>query len=112
MDNDVTSHAVALGGEMANLFTEPSSGLSGGVLVNLDEFDEATVAGWAAGRGGSWPAPSTTLTGTGGCSPAPDARRQSEHGDDTARHRGFPVRATGGAELPAAGRRAVRLDHR
>ena len=31
-----------------NLAVQPSDALSGGVLFNLDEFDESTVAGWAA----------------------------------------------------------------
>jgi hypothetical protein len=36
-------------GVVWNLSTTPSGELSGGVLFNLDEFDEGTVAGWAAG---------------------------------------------------------------
>ena len=32
-----------------NLSEQSSGELSGGVLFNLDEFDESTVAGWAAG---------------------------------------------------------------
>jgi hypothetical protein len=36
-------------GTVWNLFARPSGALHGGVLFNLDEFDEATVAGWAAG---------------------------------------------------------------
>jgi len=36
-------------GTVWNLATPPSGGLKGGVLFNLDEFDESTVAGWAAG---------------------------------------------------------------
>jgi uncharacterized protein (DUF2252 family) len=32
-----------------NLSVRPSGQLYGGVLFNLDEFDESTVAGWAAG---------------------------------------------------------------
>ena len=36
-------------GTVWNLATPPSGGLKGGVLFNLDEFDERTVAGWAAG---------------------------------------------------------------
>jgi condensation enzyme len=35
-------------GMVWNLFAEPTGDLSGGVLFNLDEFDESTVAGWAA----------------------------------------------------------------
>src|ERR1700722_275315 len=36
-------------GTVWNLVAQPSGGLNGGVLFNLDEFDESTVAGWAAG---------------------------------------------------------------
>jgi hypothetical protein len=36
-------------GMVWNLSAQPSGELSGGVLFNLDEFDESTVAGWAAG---------------------------------------------------------------
>ena len=36
-------------GVVWNLSTALSGELSGGVLFNLDEFDEGTVAGWAAG---------------------------------------------------------------
>jgi hypothetical protein len=36
-------------GTVWNLGTQPSGELNGGVLFNLDEFDESTVAGWAAG---------------------------------------------------------------
>jgi len=36
-------------GMVWNLAAQPSAGLNGGVLFNLDEFDESTVAGWAAG---------------------------------------------------------------
>jgi hypothetical protein len=37
-------------GVVSNLMPPaPSGQLSGGVLFNLDEFDESTVAGWAAG---------------------------------------------------------------
>jgi len=36
-------------GTVWNLAAEPSGALNGGVLFNLDEFDESTVAGWAAG---------------------------------------------------------------
>ena len=32
---------------MWNLSARPSGELDGGVLFNLDEFDESTVAGWA-----------------------------------------------------------------
>jgi condensation enzyme len=35
-------------GMVWNLEMPPSGGLSGGVLFNLDEFEESTVAGWAA----------------------------------------------------------------
>jgi hypothetical protein len=35
-------------GTVWNLFAPSSGELSGGVLFNLDEFDESTVAGWAA----------------------------------------------------------------
>ncbi len=35
-------------GTVWNLSAQPSGGLNGGVLYNLDEFDESTVAGWAA----------------------------------------------------------------
>jgi hypothetical protein len=35
-------------GTVWNLFTPPSGTLHGGILYNLDEFDESTVAGWAA----------------------------------------------------------------
>jgi non-ribosomal peptide synthetase component F len=35
-------------GTVWNLYAEPSGELSGGVLFNLDEFDESTVEGWAA----------------------------------------------------------------
>jgi hypothetical protein len=35
-------------GTVWNLSMQPSGGLNGGVLFNLDEFDERTVAGWAA----------------------------------------------------------------
>jgi hypothetical protein len=36
-------------GMVWNLSAQPSGELSAGVLFNLDEFDESTVAGWAAG---------------------------------------------------------------
>ncbi|HEX3964043.1 MAG TPA: hypothetical protein VHZ03_46595, partial [Trebonia sp.] len=36
-------------GVVWNLAASPSGELRGGVLFNLDEFDESTVAGWAAG---------------------------------------------------------------
>jgi non-ribosomal peptide synthetase component F len=36
-------------GTVWNLAAQPSGELNGGVLFNLDEFDESTVAGWAAG---------------------------------------------------------------
>jgi hypothetical protein len=36
-------------GMVWNLSAQPSGELNGGVLFNLDEFDESTVAGWAAG---------------------------------------------------------------
>ncbi len=36
-------------GMVWNLSAQPSGELSGGVLFNLDEFDESTVAGWAVG---------------------------------------------------------------
>jgi hypothetical protein len=36
-------------GTVWNLSAQPSGELVGGVLFNLDEFDESTVAGWAAG---------------------------------------------------------------
>ncbi|HEY2576280.1 MAG TPA: condensation domain-containing protein [Streptosporangiaceae bacterium] len=36
-------------GMVWNLYAEPSAGLYGGVLFNLDEFDESTVEGLAAG---------------------------------------------------------------
>jgi condensation enzyme len=36
-------------GTVWNLSAGPSGELSGGILFNLDEFDESTVAGWAAG---------------------------------------------------------------
>src|ERR1700733_6779264 len=36
-------------GTVWNLAAQPSGGLNGGVLYNLDEFEESTVAGWAAG---------------------------------------------------------------
>ncbi|HZR52305.1 MAG TPA: condensation domain-containing protein [Streptosporangiaceae bacterium] len=36
-------------GMVWNLYAEPTGELHGGVLFNLDEFDESTVAGWAAG---------------------------------------------------------------
>jgi hypothetical protein len=36
-------------GTVWNLAAQPSGELKGGVLFNLDEFDESTVAGWAAG---------------------------------------------------------------
>jgi hypothetical protein len=36
-------------GMVWNLSVQPSGELSGGVLFNLDEFDESTVAGWAVG---------------------------------------------------------------
>jgi hypothetical protein len=35
-------------GMVWNLYTDPSGELHGGVLFNRDEFDEQTVAGWAA----------------------------------------------------------------
>jgi condensation enzyme len=35
-------------GMVWNLAMRPSGGMNGGVLFNLDEFDESTVAGWAA----------------------------------------------------------------
>ena len=40
--NDIPS------GMVWNLSAQPSGELSGGVLFNLDEFDESTVEGWAA----------------------------------------------------------------
>ena len=50
----------------------PSSELDADVLYNLDEFDESTVAGWSRRpAAASWPPPSATPTGTGGCSPPP-----------------------------------------
>jgi len=58
-------------GTVWNLSAGQSGELSGGVLFNLDEFDESTVAGWPPACGGFWPAPSASLTGTGGCSPVP-----------------------------------------
>jgi condensation enzyme len=36
-------------GMVWNLAAQPSGELNGGVLFNLDEFDESTVAGWSAG---------------------------------------------------------------
>src|SRR6185437_14188921 len=36
-------------GMVWNLSMRPSGELNGDVLFNLDEFDESTVAGWAAG---------------------------------------------------------------
>jgi hypothetical protein len=36
-------------GMVWNLAPQPSGELNGGVLFNLDEFDERTVAGWSAG---------------------------------------------------------------
>jgi condensation enzyme len=36
-------------GTVWNLYVRPSGELNGNVLFNLDEFDESTVAGWAAG---------------------------------------------------------------
>ena len=36
-------------GMVWNLAASPSGGLNGDVLFNLDEFDDSTVAGWAAG---------------------------------------------------------------
>jgi hypothetical protein len=36
-------------GTVWNLVAQPSGALNGGVLFNLDEFDERTVASWAAG---------------------------------------------------------------
>src|SRR3984885_3519507 len=36
-------------GTVWNLAAQPSGELNGGVLYNLDEFEESTVAGWAAG---------------------------------------------------------------
>ena len=36
-------------GMVWNLAAQPSGELNGGVLFNLDEFDESTVASWAAG---------------------------------------------------------------
>jgi condensation enzyme len=36
-------------GMVWNLAPQPSGELNGGVLFNLDEFDESTVAGWSAG---------------------------------------------------------------
>jgi non-ribosomal peptide synthetase component F len=35
-------------GTVWNLAPQPSGELNGGVLFNLDEFDESTVAGWSA----------------------------------------------------------------
>ncbi|MDQ2815336.1 MAG: condensation domain-containing protein [Actinomycetota bacterium] len=35
-------------GTVWNIYAEPFGELNGGVLFNLDEFDESTVAGWAA----------------------------------------------------------------
>jgi hypothetical protein len=35
-------------GTVWNLYAEPSGELHGSVLFNRDEFDESTVAGWAA----------------------------------------------------------------
>jgi hypothetical protein len=35
-------------GVVWNLSAQPSGGMNAGVLFNLDEFDESTVAGWAA----------------------------------------------------------------